>query len=160
LKTWWSPEPQTSKVRRLIIIIIIIIIKTWDKCLNIHLTKINTEASTYTYNKPKTQITRGQYKNTFNNTQGNMALPEPSYPITAHPGYSNTVEAQENDLKSNLMKMIVVFKEQINKLLKEIQEYSIKQVKEMNKSVQDQRMEMDAIRKTQTEGMMEMEKCR
>jgi hypothetical protein len=29
------------------------------------------------------------------NSQGNMAPPKPSYPITASPGYSNTAEAQK-----------------------------------------------------------------
>lgn len=40
-----------------------------------------------------------------------MSPPEPSYHTTASPEYSNTVEAQENDLKTNFRKMIEVFKE-------------------------------------------------
>jgi hypothetical protein len=35
-----------------------------------------------------------------------MALPEPSYPTTASPKYPKTHESQENDLKSNLIKMV------------------------------------------------------
>ena len=54
---------------------------------------------------------RGQYENTINNSQDNMAPPELSYPTTASPGYSNIAEAQENDLKTNFMKMIEVLKE-------------------------------------------------
>ena len=38
-----------------------------------------------------------------------MAPPECSYPTTARPGYLNINEAQENDLKSNLMEMIGTF---------------------------------------------------
>ena len=38
-----------------------------------------------------------------------------SYPSTANLGYPNTTKAQENDLKSNLIKMIEAFKEETNK---------------------------------------------
>ena len=55
-----------------------------------------------------------------------MEPPELSYPMTASPGYPNTVEAQENDLKSNLRKMIVAFKGEMNKSLKGIQENTVK----------------------------------
>ena len=51
-----------------------------------------------------------------------MVPPEPGYPATASPGYSNIAEVQENDFKSNLLKMIEAFKEEISKSLKEIQE--------------------------------------
>ena len=55
-----------------------------------------------------------------------------SYPTTASLRYPNTAEAQENDLKSNLIKMIEAFKEEINKSRKEIHENAIKQVKKLN----------------------------
>lgn len=51
-----------------------------------------------------------------------MAPPKSSYPTTASPGYSNIDEAQENDLKSNLMKMIESLEVEINKSFREIQE--------------------------------------
>jgi hypothetical protein len=50
-----------------------------------------------------------------------MAPPEPSYPATTNPGYSNDTESPEEDLKSNLIKMIEAFKEDMIKTLKEIQ---------------------------------------
>jgi hypothetical protein len=55
-----------------------------------------------------------------------MAPQETSYPTTAKLTYMNTSEVGEGgtDLKSNLMKMIEAFKEEINKSLKEIQKYS------------------------------------
>ena len=61
------------------------------------------------------------------------------------------------DLKPNLMKIIEAFKKEMNKFLKEIQENIIKQVKEMNKTVQDVKMETEAIKKVQAEGILEME---
>ena len=69
-----------------------------------------------------------------------MTPSEHSYPTTACPGYSNTTKTQENDLKSNLIKMIKAFKEEINKSLKEIWENKIKQInivfkEETNKSL-------------------------
>ena len=55
------------------------------------------------------------------------------------------------------MKIVEAFKKEMNKFLKEIQENIIKQVKEMNKTVQDVKMETEAIKKVQAEGILEME---
>jgi hypothetical protein len=44
-----------------------------------------------------------------------------SYTTTASPRYPNIDKAQENDIKSCLIKMIEAFKDEINKPLKEIQ---------------------------------------
>jgi hypothetical protein len=60
-----------------------------------------------------------------------MSLLEPSYPTTAGSEYSNIAEAQEKDPKTAFMSMIEVFKEEMNKSLKEIQENTIKQYKEI-----------------------------
>ena len=67
-------------------------------------------------------MAKGPQKNTINKSQGNMAPSEHSYPTTPSPGYPNTTKTQENDLKSNLIKMIEAFKEESNKYLNEIQE--------------------------------------
>jgi hypothetical protein len=45
----------------------------------------------------------------------------------------------------------------MNKSLKEIKENTIKLVKEMNKTIQELTMEAEAIRKAQTEKILEME---
>ena len=65
------------------------------------------------------QMAKGQLKNT-NKSQGNMEPPEPSYLNTASTRYIKTTEAQGNDLKSNLEKIIETFKEEMSKFLKEI----------------------------------------
>jgi hypothetical protein len=44
------------------------------------------------------------------------------------PGYPNTPEKQESDLKSYLMMLVEDFKKEINNSLKEIQENTAKQV--------------------------------
>jgi uncharacterized alkaline shock family protein YloU len=54
------------------------------------------------------------------------------------------------------MKMIVTFKEKMNEYLKEIQENIAKQVNEMSKSIQDLKMKIEAIKNTQTEGILEI----
>ena len=59
-----------------------------------------------------------------------MAPPESSFLTPgASPANSKTPELWENDLKCNLIKMIEAFKEEMNKVLKEIQENTTKQVK-------------------------------
>jgi hypothetical protein len=55
------------------------------------------------------------------------------------------------------MKMIEALKEKMNKFLKETQENPIKHVKEVNKTVQNVKIEIEAIKKTQTEAILEME---
>jgi BMFP domain-containing protein YqiC len=109
-----------------------------------------------------------------------MRPSEFSYSTTASPGYPNINKAQENDLKSNLIKMIETFKGEMNKSLKEIwenatkqveafkeetdkslkeiQENTIKQLKEINKTVQDLKMDIEVIKKIQSKGILEVEK--
>jgi uncharacterized small protein (DUF1192 family) len=49
------------------------------------------------------------------------------------------------------MKMIQDFKENINCSRKELQENTIKQVKELNKRIQDLKVEIEKIKKSQRE---------
>jgi hypothetical protein len=70
---------------------------------------------------------RGQHKTTINNSQNNIATWEPNYPTIASPEYSNTAETQQNDLKTNFINTIELFKQEMNKSLKEIQENTSKQ---------------------------------
>jgi hypothetical protein len=55
------------------------------------------------------------------------------------------------------MKQVDSLKEKTNKSIREIQENTIKQVKEMNKTVQDLKIEIEAIKKSQMEAILEME---
>ena len=59
------------------------------------------------------------------------------------------------------MKMIEALKEEMSKSHREIQENTTKHVKDMNKTVQDLEMEIEAIKQKQTtEGVLEMEGLR
>jgi hypothetical protein len=103
------------------------------------------------------QMLRGKSKTLSNRIQYMWASSEPRSATTASPEYTNTSENQDADLKSYLMKIIVSLKVDINKSLKEIQDSTIKQVKELNKVVQDLKVEVETIKKTQMEANLEME---
>jgi hypothetical protein len=52
------------------------------------------------------QMVGGKHKNIVNRGQGYLASSEPNSPTIASPGYSNTLEKQDSDLKSLVMMMI------------------------------------------------------
>jgi hypothetical protein len=78
-------------------------------------------------------MARGKIKNTNNRSQHNLAPLETSSPTTASPGYPNTSEKQDADLKSHLTKMIESFKKDINNSLKKLQENTGKHVEALKK---------------------------
>jgi hypothetical protein len=63
-----------------------------------------------------------------NRNQDYLASPEPSTPTSESPGYLNTLEKQDSDLKSYLMMLVEDSKKDINNSLKETQN-TAKQVK-------------------------------
>jgi hypothetical protein len=106
----------------------------------------------------------GKYKNRSNRNQSYLTSLEPNSPTIGSPGYTITLEKQDLGLKSPLMMMIGDFKKDINnslkdmqenttrqvealkeetqKSLKEVQENTIKQEKEINKAIQDLKIEI------------------
>jgi chromosome segregation ATPase len=114
----------------------------------------------------------GKLKNRSNRNQGYLASSEPNSPTIASPEYTITPEKQEMDLKSFLMvmmedlkkeiqestgKQLEAFKEEAQKSLKELQENTIKQVMELNKTIQDLKMKVETIKKTQRETTLQIE---
>ena len=65
-----------------------------------------------------------------------MALGIISSPTTKSPGYPNTPEKQDSDLKSYLMMLVEDVKKGINNSLKEIQENSAKEVAALKEETQ------------------------
>jgi hypothetical protein len=59
-------------------------------------------------------MAKGKYNNLTNRNQDHSASSEPSPPITANPGYPNTPEKQDSDLKSYLRMLEEDFKKDIN----------------------------------------------
>jgi SMC interacting uncharacterized protein involved in chromosome segregation len=126
-------------------------------------------------------MAKGKHKNLIN-TDKDQASSEPSTPTTVCPGYPNTPEKQDLDLKSYLMMLVEDFEKAINNPLKEIQENMAKQVEvlkdetqkslkelqknttkqmmELNKTIQDLKMEVETMKKTQRETTIEIETLR
>jgi gas vesicle protein len=86
-----------------------------------------------------------------------LASSEPNYPTIASPVYTITPDKQDMDLKSLLMMMMEDYEKEINNSLKEIQENTSNQVKELNKAIQDLKMEVETIKKSQRETTLEIE---
>jgi hypothetical protein len=123
-----------------------------------------------TINSRNYQMVKGKYKNLTNRNQDHSLSPEPSTCNSVSPGYPNTPEKQDSDLKSHLMMLVEDFKKEINnalkeilentakqveggkeeaqKSLKELQENTTKQVMELNKTIQDLKKEVETRRKT------------
>ena len=72
------------------------------------------------------------------------------------PGYFNEADAQENNLKSEFMKMIEVLKEEMNKSLRGIWENRNKQWNGIDKTIEGLKIGIESVKKTQTEGILEM----
>ena len=67
-------------------------------------------------------MVNSKLKSTTNRNQGYLTASEPISPTTVSPGYTNTTEKQDLDIKSNRMILIEDFKKDINNSLKEIHE--------------------------------------
>jgi hypothetical protein len=76
--------------------------------------------TTITTNTRDYQMAKGKHKNLTNRDQDHSPSSEPSTPTSASPGYPNTPEKQDSDLKSYLMMLIEDLKKGINNSLKEI----------------------------------------
>jgi hypothetical protein len=116
-------------------------------------------------------MARCKDKNISNQNQGCLASSEHSYPTTANTEYPNIQEKQDSDLKSHLMLMKEDFKKDINnsfkeiqentgkqleaikegtqKFIEEVQEITIKQEKKLDKSIQDLKVKIETIKKSQ-----------
>ena len=67
-------------------------------------------------------MAKGKHRNITNRNQGIMAACAPNSPTIASPGYHNTPEKQELDVKALVRMLLEEHMKDINKSLKEIQE--------------------------------------
>ena len=81
-------------------------------------------------------MAKGKCRNITNRNQGIMAASEPNYPTTASPGYTNTPETQELDLKSLVRMLLEEHMKDINKSLKEIQEKNDEKLEVLTRKTQ------------------------
>jgi hypothetical protein len=78
-------------------------------------------------------MVRGKHKNISNRNQGYLASSEPCSPTTGNPGYPNTLEKQDSDLKSHLMMMIKDFKKDIRNIYKKYKRTQVNQYKPLKR---------------------------
>jgi hypothetical protein len=116
-------------------------------------------------------MVQGKLKNLTNRNQDHSQSSEPSIPTSPSPVHPNSPEKLDPDLKTYLMMMIEDIKKDFNNSVKEIQENTakelqvlkekqentFKQVMEMNKVIIDLKKEVDTIKKTQSEAMLDIE---
>ena len=124
-------------------------------------------------------MAKGKRKNLTNRNQDHSPSSEPSTPTSDSPGHPNTPKKLDPDLKAYLMmmvedikkdfinslkeiqentaKQVEVLKEEAQKSLKELQESTTKHMMELNKTIQDLKMEVGTIKKTQRETTLEIE---
>jgi hypothetical protein len=81
-------------------------------------------------------MAKGKHKNISNRNLGYLASSETSSPTKESPGYLNTPEKQDYDLKSHLMTMIEDFKDINNSCKKIIQENTGKQEEDLKDKTQ------------------------
>jgi hypothetical protein len=72
-------------------------------------------------------MAKGRHKKLTNRNQDNSPSSEPSTPNSVSPGYPNTPEKLDPDLKAYLMMMVEDIKKDFNNSLKEIQENTAKE---------------------------------
>jgi hypothetical protein len=82
-------------------------------------------------------VAKGKCKNLTNRNQDEMAPSEAISPTTASPGFPNTPEKQNMELKSYLMVLIEDFKKDISNSLKETKENTGKQVETLKEETQN-----------------------
>ena len=74
-------------------------------------------------------MAKGKRRNLTNRNQDHSQSSEPSTSTSARPGYPNTPEKVDLDLKAFLMMMLEDMKKEFNNSLKEIQENSAKELR-------------------------------
>ena len=67
------------------------------------------------------------------------------------------INSSLKEIQENTGKQVETLKEDTQKSCKELQENTTKQVKELNKTIEDQKMEVERIKKSQREITLEIE---
>jgi hypothetical protein len=100
-------------------------------------------------------MVKGKCKDITNRNQEQWVSSEPSTTTTTSPGYPNTPEMQDTELKSYLMIMVEDLKKGINNSLKEIQENTVKQVEALKEEAQKLLKELQENTAEQVEALKE-----
>jgi hypothetical protein len=79
-------------------------------------------------------MAKGKRKNLTNRNQDHSPSSEPRTPTSASPGYPNTPEKLDPDLKAYLMMMVEDIRKDFNNSLKETQKNTAKEVQLLKKN--------------------------
>ena len=101
-------------------------------------------------------MAKDKRKNITNRNQEHWASSEPSTPTITSPGYPNTPDKQDSDLKSYLLMVVEDFRMCINNLLKEIQENTAKQVEALKEEAQQSLKELQENTAKQVQVLKEL----
>jgi predicted nucleic acid-binding Zn-ribbon protein len=71
--------------------------------------------------------------------------------------YKKDINNSFKEIQENTGKQVVALKEETQNSLQELQENIPKQVKELNKTIQDLKMEVETIKKSQSETILDIE---
>ena len=71
--------------------------------------------------------------------------------------FKKDINKSLKEIQANTGKQVEALKGETQKALKELQDNTIKQVKKMNKTIQDLKMEIETIKKSQKETVVELE---
>lgn len=102
-------------------------------------------------------MSRHQYENTDNNSQDSKYPGELSNLTTGSAEKSNTAQAQVEGLQKALKNMLAVLSKDMNKSINEMHKNKNNQQNEIKKIVQDLKVVIESIKKTQTKGKQKME---
>ena len=106
-------------------------------------------------------MVKGKHKNLTNRNQDHWASSEPRMSTTASPGYHNTPEKLDPDLKAYLMMMEEDIKKDFNNSLKEIQENTAKELQVLKEKQENTTKKVEVLIEKQentSKQMMEKKK--
>jgi hypothetical protein len=101
-------------------------------------------------------MAKGKCKNLTKRNQEHWASSEHSTPTAVSPGYPNTPEKQDSDLKSYLMMVVEGFKKGINNSLKEIQENTAKQVESLKELQENTAKQVEVLKEETQKSLKEL----
>jgi hypothetical protein len=92
-------------------------------------------------------MAKGKWNNLTNRNQDHSPSSKTSILTSARPGYPNTPEKLDSDLKAYLMMMVEDIKKNFNNSLKEIQENTVKSYKSLKKNRKTQQKRWKSLKK-------------
>ena len=92
-------------------------------------------------------MAKGKRKKLINRNQDHSPSSEPSTPTSARPGYPNTPEKLDPDLKAYLMMMVEDIKKDFNNSLKEIQENTAKELQVLREKQENTIKQEESLQK-------------